>query len=453
MAISSSGIGSGLDVESIVTQLMAIERKPVTRLQTQQTKTSSQISALGKIKSAIDKLQTASEAISTASGLYSYKGTLADTTIASATTTSSAVGGTYSIEVERLASTHKLVSDVAPDTSAGGTLSIEIGSTASGSFVANGAAVPVTINAGASLTDVASAINAADAGVSATVINGADGSRLVVTSKPSGETSQIKITTTAAMSDFAFDPVTDTGGLTEKDPGQGAILKIDGITIANTSSNTVTDAITGVTLTLLKTNDDNPTQLTVSNDTSNLKTLAQDFVTAYNEARTTMKDLIKYDSTGKSTGILNGDGTVTSTLNQLREALSTVPSGVNSNYQNLFQLGITSKSDGTLTLDEDVLQTAIDSNFSGVATSLAAYGSVFNTLATNMNDTDGLITARTDSLSASSKLLTSRIEDMEKQLTYVESRYRKQYSALDTLMASFQSTSSFLSQQLASLSS
>ena len=453
MAISSSGVGSGLDVSSIVSQLMAIERQPVTRLQTRQTTYTNQISALGKIKSAIAALQTTASAMSTTDKLNSFKAMLADTTIGSATTTSSAVGGTYSLEVERLASTHKLISATTVDPSTGGTLSIEIGSTATGSFVPKSgtSAVSVTINAGATLASGASAINAADAGVSATIVNGASGAQLVVTSKASGETNQIKIST--SMSGLAFDPITPlaAGNMAQKDPGQDAILKIDGITIANTSSNTVTDAITGVTLNLTKTNDDNPTLLTISNDTSGLKTKAADFVKAYNDARAMMKDLTKYDSTGKANGVLNGDSTITSALNQLRGALSNIPAGVHSSYEHLHQLGISSQSDGTLKLDSTVLQTAIDTNFSAVATSLAAYGSVFDTLTTGMNASEGLITSRTSGLSKTSTLIGSRIDDMNRLLTQVEARYRSQYTALDTLMGKLQTTSSYLSQQLASL--
>jgi flagellar hook-associated protein 2 len=455
MAISSAGIGSGLDVNSLVSQLMSLERVPVTQLQSRQTKNGNQISAMGKIKSSIAALQTAAQAISTSSSLYSYKGTLADTTIASATTTTSAVGGAYSVEVRRLAGTHKLTSAAGADASAGGTLNIEIGSTATGSFVRKSgtSSVAVTITAGSTLSSVASAINAADSGVTATVINGESGSQLVVTSKFSGETSQVKIST--AMSGFAFDPDNPgaAGSLTQKDPGQNAILKIDGITIANTTSNTVTDAITGVTLNLTKTNIDTPTQLTISNDSSSLVTKATAFVKAYNDARTTMKDLSKYDSTGKSSGVLNGDSTVTSALNQLRSAISTVPSGVSSDYQNLSALGISSQSDGTLKLDSTVLQTAIDKNFSSAATSLAAYGTVFNTLTTAMVSSEGLISSRTDGLTATSKLFTSRIEDMNRQLTLVEARYRKQYTALDTLMGKLQTTSSYLTQHFSTTKS
>jgi len=230
-------------------------------------------------------------------------------------------------------------------------------------------------------------------------------------------------------------------------------LKIDGVTIANTSSNTVTDAITGVTLNLTKTNVGTPTQLTISNDTSNLSTKAAAFVKAYNDTRALVKTLTQYSSTSTSTsGVLNGDSTVSSALNQLRSALSTIPSGVDSSYQHLFDFGISSKSDGTLSLDTTVLQTATTANFSAVTTSLAAYGAAFDKLTTSMNASEGLITSHTTGLTATSQRITDRISQMNIQLTQVEARYRAQYTNLDTLMAKMQTTSTYLTQQLAALS-
>ncbi len=453
MPISSPGIGSGLNVNDIVTKLMALEGQGVTRLQTQQTKIDNQISAIGKIKSALANLQTAADAMSSASDLYTYKGTLADTSIATVATNSNAVGGTYSVEVERLASTHKLLSAAGADPSAGGTLTIELGSTASGSFVRkNGtSAVDVTINPGASLSDVAKAINASDAGVSATVVNGAGGAQLVVTSEASGETNQIKIST--ALSGFAFNPdaPATAGNLTQKDPGLDAILKIDGITIANTSSNVVTDAISGVTLTLTKINDNAPTTLTVANDASGLQGKAEAFVKAYNDARNTLKDLSKYDATGKNSGALNGDSTVSSAISQLRSALSNVPAGVSSAYSTLADIGIRTQSDGSLKLDATALKTAMDKDFSSVAKTLSAYGTSFDTLTGNMIGVDGLITTRTSGLNTQSDRLGDRIDQMNRQLALVEKRYRAQFTALDTMMAKFSTTSTYLSQQLAQL--
>ncbi|MEI7431782.1 MAG: flagellar filament capping protein FliD, partial [Betaproteobacteria bacterium] len=135
----------------------------------------------------------------------------------------------------------------------------------------------------------------------------------------------------------------------------------------------------------------------------------------------------------------------------LRSALSTVPSGVSSTYQGLSALGINSQLDGSLKLDSTALQTAIDTNFSAVATTLSAYGTVFDSLTTGMNASEGLITSHTSGITDTSKRLSDRIDSMNLNLVQVEARYRKQYTALDTLMGKLSTTSSYLTQQLASL--
>lgn len=454
MAISSStGLASGLNTSSIISALMAVEKLPLQRLQTQQSTVESKISALGKIKSAVAALQKAADDISTASNLYSYKGTLADTTIASATTTTKAVAGTYSVEVEQLATNHKLTSSATVNPSAGGTLTIEIGSTATGSFVPKSgtSAIPVTINAGESLSDVAEAINNADTGVSATIINGTSGPQLVLTSEETGEVNQIKITSTISGLGFDPDNPATAGNLTQSAQAKNAILKIDGITIANTTSNTVTDAITGVTLTLSKTNDNSPTQLVVSNDTTAVETKVKAFIDAYNSARSTMKDLSQYDADGDDTGVLNGDSTVSSALNQLRSLLSAVPSGASSAYQYLSDLGIESSSDGVLSIDSEALESAMETDFASVAKTISAYGAAFDTLTTEMNDSDGLITNRLTGLNSTSDDLDDRIAEQQRLIEVIQDRYESQFAALETLLASLQTTESYLTQQLASL--
>ena len=455
MTISSTGIVSGLDVTSIISGLMALERLPLERLETKLSTVESQISAMGQIKSAISSLQEAADDISDTSDLYTYKGTVADTDIASAVTTSDAVAGTYSIEVEQLATNHKLVSSTSVDTSAGGTLSIEIGSTATGSFVAKDgtSAVSVTIDANASLSEVAKAINDSDAGVTATVINGEDGAQLVVTSEETGEINQIKITSTISGLGFDPDDLSASGNLTQSVEAKNAILKIDGITIADTTSNTVTDAISGVTLTLTGTNDGDPTKLVISNDTSAVETKLQAFVDAYNTARDTMEELSQFDVEGEDTGILNGDNTVSTAMNQLRSLLSTVASGASSEYQYLSQIGVVSSSDGTLSLDTDTLESAMTTDFASVAKTIAAYGTAFSTLTTDMNDSDGLITSRIDGLNTTSTNLEDNIDKQEGLLELIQARYEAQFTALETLLASLKTTESYLTTQLASLNS
>lgn len=439
--ISSLGVGSGIDVEGLLTKLMAVESAPLTALTTRKTTYTNQISALGKIQSALATLQDSVKAFSTTSKAYSYSGTLADTSIATATATSDAVAGTYSVEVRQLAATHKLVAGTAASAAAGGTLTIKVGSSAS---------VDVTIAAGATLNDARLAINAANAGVSATIVHGSGGDQLVITSLTSGTAGEMTISS-ATLTDFTYDPVTHTGGLTQKDAAQDAIVKIDGIQIAGTTSNTVTNALTGVTLKLLKTNIDSPTTLTVSNDNSALQTKLQTFVKSYNDLVGLSKSLTAYNQTTKTAAVLNGDSTVSQVMSQLRTTIFGVPSGASSAYQTLSSLGIQVQSDGTLKLNTDTLSTAMNKDFSSVATTIAAAGTALDTAITSMLDTSGLITTRTNGLNSMIGLLNTRSEAMQRQITATEARYRAQFTALDKMMSQMQVTSTYLTQQLSAL--
>ena len=136
----------------------------------------------------------------------------------------------------------------------------------------------------------------------------------------------------------------------------------------------------------------------------------------------------------------------------MRSALSSIPSGVSSAYSYLADIGIVSKSDGTLKLDATTLKSATDKDFASVAKTLSAYGTSFATLTGNMIGVNGLITARSEGLSTQSDRLDARIDQMNRQLALVEKRYRAQFTALDTMMAKFSTTSSYLSQQLSQLS-
>lgn len=447
--ISSLGVGSGIDTESLLTKLMAIERAPINALATRKSTYNGQISALGQIKSALATLQDAIGAFSTTAKASSYTASVADGTIATATADSDAVAGSYSVEVRKLASTHKLVAAAGADPSAGGTLTIEVGSTATGSFVA-ASSVAVTIDAGATLNDVRLAINNANAGVSASIVHGTGGDQLVITSLSSGETGQMRISS-ATLAGFTYDPVSGTGGLTQKDAGENAQVFIDGIEIADTTSNTVTDAITGVTLKLLDTNTGDPTTLTVNNDTSALQDKLEAFVEAYNSVVSLTKTLTAYNQETGTAGVLNGDSTVRQVVSNLRTTLFSTPADASTAYQTLSSLGVRFQSDGTLEIDSDTLTDAMDSDFASVAKTVGSFGAALDTTISDMLDAEGLIDTRTTGLNAIIGSLESRAEELERQADAVEARYRAQFSALDKLVAQMQVTSTYLTQQLASL--
>ena len=450
--ISAPGIGSGLDINSILTQLMSLERRPIALMKNQQTVINNQISALGKMKSSLDAFNTASSELSKLSSVFT--GTLSDPSVAKVSVGSSAASGTYSLEVEQLATNHKIQTGAGVDTSTGGKLTIELGGVDNGVFTPKDGSsqIEVDIEAGASLAEVRDAINATKSGVTATIVNGKDGPQLVVTSKESGESNQIKISAEGGLAGLDFDPATKTGGMAENKAAKNAIVKIDGIEVQGTTSNTITDAVSGVTLTLTKTTAGSPVELVVAQDSATMQAKVENFVKAYNDAVSTLKDLSKYDPAGKASGVLNGDSTVTSALAQMRGVLSKVPDELKgSEFETLSALGITSNMDGTLKLDSKVLQDAMDKNMDGVSKTLSAYGAAFEKVSKEINATDGLIANRSNGLSTQSKSLDVQMERMETRMTQVEARYRAQFTALDVLMSKMQTTSSYLSQQLANL--
>jgi flagellar hook-associated protein 2 len=435
MAISSLGVGSGLDLEGLITKLMKVETQPLTRLQTKQSAYNNQISALGQIKSALASLQTAASAMKDPGKLSALKAESSDATVASASAAAGAVGGSYNVNVTQIASSHKLVSGVTPSLSAG-TLSIKVGANTEKT---------VAISAGMSLSDVASAINAQNSGATATVVNGSGGQQLVVTSNASGKDNTIKMSGVAGLE---FDPVSGTGSLSQQTAAQDAKLSIDGIAVES-ASNTVRDAVTGITLNLAKTGS---TRLTVSADDSSVREKAETFVKEYNNVISTLKTLSQYNPDGAS-GVLNGDSTVRSLMSQVRNAVSSVPAGVDpqSPLKYLFDLGISADLGGTLKLDTEKLAAALEQNPSAATQTLTAYASAFDALATRLNGDSGPIETRTQGIQQATRMLDTQMETLSLRLEKIESQYRSQFAALDTLLSKLQSTSDYLAQQISSL--
>ena len=436
MAISAPGIGSGLDINTIMKGLMAAEQVPITRLESQRTTVSTQLTALGKIKSSLATFQTASEALSKPGSLFSFAGTISDASVGKVTVGPGAIAGNYSLEVSQLATNHKVnLGDIGgATTGSAGSLTISVGGTSSAS---------IEIAAGSSLADVRDAINGSKSGVSATIING----KLVATSQESGEANEISITATGGVGSLAFDPANPGGK--EIVAAQDAKLTLDGIAMTS-ASNVVKDAASGVTLTLTKTTT-SPVTLSVTTDMEALNKKMTDFVAAYNNMRSTLNEVSKFDPTGDAHGPLNGDSTVSSVLNDMRSVLSQ-NLGSGSEFPTLVSLGIQSKADGTLEFKPDVLKAAVEKNPSGVEASLTTFGKTFSDKATALNSDTSSVANRVAGLKSKDTSLESSIASMTRQMDQVEARYRKQFSSLDVLMAKYQQTSSYLTSQLASLS-
>lgn len=476
MTISSLGAGSGLDLNGIVTSLMQVEQQPLLTLQKKEASYQARISALGNLKSGLSSLQTASQFMmlnvgqSASDKFATFKATLTDTAIATATATSSAVVGSYNLEVTSLAAAHRLTSPDSTDTVgtdavtagllAGGTLKIELGALTGDpgtyAFAADAAReLSVTVAADSTLEQMRDAINTAatDGRVSATIINGTNGKQLVLSSSQTGMSNVMKL---SGVGGFDFDPAGSGAGTLSQDALKGgqaatnAAFKLNGIA-GTSSTNAVTGALDGVTLNLLKTTSGTPTTLTVTKDNSTqILSAVTSFIKAYNESAGVMKNLGYYDATTKAAGALQGNATLRSVQNETRNLLQTKAGGTSA-YQTLSDLGVAIQKDGTLALNTTKLTAAIAADFTGVSTLLSKVGSSFKSSLDNVVGASGSITAATDGIGRLISDIDKRATLLQSRLTQIESRYRKQFSALDTLVTSMNGTSAYLTQQLANL--
>ena len=465
MATTSSISSGSIDVDAIVSGLMTIERQPLTTLQKKESSYQSKITALGTLKSKVDAFQTAARNLgsSSSSSLLGFKSTASDSSILSATAGSSAVAGTYSLTVTSLAQSQKLVAAGQTSSTAaigdgtstvvtfdfgtisGGTLTNGVYSGAS--FTSSGTTATVTIgSSNNTLQGIRDAINAADIGVTASIVNDGSGTpyRLALSSDSTGVSNSIKISTDGANASIssllAHDPA-GTQNLAETVTASNAKFTVNGIAISK-PGNTVSDAIEGVTLNLSKVGS---SSLTVERDTAAVSTAVSALVTAYNDLYTGMKNSSAY----KSGSALAGDRTLQSLQTQMREIAATaVGSGT---LTNLFQVGINFKSDGTMQLDSSKLSSAMDTNFNDVATLFngsTGFGTRFENWAKGVIGGGGTFESQTTSWNNSIKQITTQMDALEVRMKNLENMYRQQYSSLNSLLANMQSTSAYLTQQL-----
>lgn len=478
-SITSTGLGSGLDIESLVTKLMTVERQPITLLQSKEATQTAKLSSVGLVKASLSTLQSAASAISSSSLFNAYKASVADSTVASASVDSTAATGNYSIEVTALADVQKLTisdksgtekgfaaltSKITDDGNLGGKLTLSLGTTSGGTFTATtGKSVDITIDATTqTLQGMRDAINNAKVGVTATIVNdgGSTPYRLAITSNETGTNNTFQMSLSggsAPVNDLGFDPTgTATAGtnVTKLRDAADTVAKVDSITV--TSHNyVISGAIQGVTLTAAKTNIGSPTTLAVSTDTTSIQNKVTSFVKAYNDLAATIKAQTSYDSVNKKASVLTGDATVRSVQSQLRNLIGgSVGSG---SVKYLSDVGIQFQKDGTLAIDSSKFQAALNDPSKDVASLFVKNGasvgiaSQVSTLASQMISTGGAIASRTDGINATLKDMDNQIAKLQTRMTSIEARYRAQFTALDTAVASMNSTSSYLTQQITAL--
>lgn len=404
MGLSSAGIGSNLDVEGIVSKLMSVEQQPLALLQKKETSYQAKLSGFGTLKGALSQFQTAVKGLADISKFQAAKSVIGDPLVASVTANATATPGSYSLKVTQLAQAQKLVaagtaSQIAPvgsgvisfdfGTISGGTFDSVTGKYTGASFASGGAGVKtVTIDASNnSLSGIRDAINKADIGVTASIVNdgGSTPYRLTLTSTATGKTSSMKISVADTLPDTGLsallnhDPAASQA-LSQTAAGQNAELTIDGIAVSK-ASNSVSDVITGVTLNLLKENT-TATTVTVSRDTAAVTTSVNAFVKAYNDISQTLRDAAAYNPTTKQAAVLNGEATVRTIQSQVRGLMTASVAGGAGAFSRLTEIGVTLGKDGLLAVDSTKLNKVMTTNFDDLASLFASTGKATDALVT-----------------------------------------------------------------------
>ncbi len=394
----TSAVSSSIDVNSIVTQLMQVESKPLTVLQSKEAAFLSKISAYGSVKGSLSSLQTAISALSSPSLFSAQTTTSSDPTVLSGSASLLATGGSYEVTVNTLAKAQKLSSAAQASTissigsGAPTTISFQFGTVSGGTltggvyagaaFAADATQATTTLtidSSNNSLQGIRDAINRANVGVKAAIVNdGAPGTpfHLTLTSTATGAASSMKISASGGDPDVAallnYDPA-GVQNFSQTVGAQNATLTIDGQAISS-ATNSVKDAIAGVTLNLSKAGGATTT-LTLANNTAPVANAIGALVKAYNDANSTIKKMTSYDPVNKTGGLLHGDATIIAIQAKLRGTLATALAGTGDNkLTNITQLGVSFLKDGTLSLDSSKLQTALDQNFGDFATLFTAAG-------------------------------------------------------------------------------
>lgn len=440
--ITSLGVGTGLDLENIVSSLMQIERQPLDRLESKEKIINAQISAYGSFKSKLADFQTAMESLASASAFRQFQASSLDEDIFSATADSDAVIGSYNIDVTAIAERDKLASTAFSDTTniGQGTLSIAVGSD---SF---DVAIDSTNN---SLAGIRNAINNAtdNTGVIASIITDDAGSRLVLTSEDTG----IENAVTVSVSGDADGNDTDASGLsafvnanmTAITSAADAVIKVDNFTVTS-SSNTISDAIEGVTINA-KTLGSSTLEIT-RNDDAILESV-KEFASSYNA-------LMKEIKTQRS-GQLEADSTLLTIERQIRDVFNSGSAITGSSFRYLVEAGVSVDKNGEMQVDEEQVSSLLDSDFSSFVNLFSAEGEGFanrlESLADGWLQTDGLIDSREDGLNARLDTIDRQRDRMEARLATTEERIRAQYVAMDTLVSNLNSQGDYLLSQLSAL--
>jgi flagellar hook-associated protein 2 len=441
--------GSVINVSSLVSQLVASEEAPQQALIANQTQAvTAQVSALGTLQSALSTFQSALSSLDTPQAFNLQSATSSQPTAFTASASSSAAAGTYNVSVTSLASAQQIVSGHLSATGSvgDGKLQLSVG----------GQSMTISVTAGNdTLSDIANAINNAanNPGIQATVIQGTDGAHLLLSSTQTGSANTITVAETdggTALAALTYG-TGNTTNYTVASPAANAVFSVAGVG-ESSASNTINNAINGVSLTLLGPTTGTGGALTVANDTATAASNVASFVSAYNTLQGTMSSLGSFDSSSGTAGALLGSPALTGTQNLVQNVLYSFVGS--STYNSLASIGITTNQNGSLSLNSNTLQTALSNNFSAVSNLFSSSNGIATQLNSQITQTlggSGAIGDFATTLQTQENALTAQTTTLNNQMSALTASLTQQYSALNALLSSLQTTSSQLSQGFASL--
>ncbi|MGC3979883.1 MAG: flagellar filament capping protein FliD [Steroidobacteraceae bacterium] len=452
--LTALGLGSGLDIDTLVSTLTESEMSAANnRLSREQTAVTTQVSAVASLKSALSVFQASLLAFKTSSSYSTRSVTSSKESLLTAKASASAAPGTYKVIVKELATAQQLVST---SFSGGKTTSVGYGQLTIG---VGSSSFNVDIDSSkTTLANIRDAINNASGNstVSASLIYGSDGSaRLALTSNKAGAANTISVTTTGG--DGGLDALTygsgNTTHYTEEQEANDALISVAGEDHTS-SSNTISDAIDGITLNLQAADENTTVSVTVANDADNMTTLVQDFVKAYNTMQSSIAALGSYDASTQTAGALLGDPLYNGITRQLSHALIDQVSGINSIYKSLSSLGVTTDASGQLSVDEEKLSSALSADFTSVSKVISGSNGLLARVSSMLDDalsSSGSIAARDTTLDNRQEAIDKQQDLIDLRTAKVQQRYLTKFNSMDTLLAKLQNTASYLTQQFDAL--
>jgi flagellar hook-associated protein 2 len=460
--ISSLGVGSGgLDTKSIVEKLVALEKAPLAGIQLKAATVNARISAYGQIKSLVSTLSDTASSLNSLTTFNAVTATSSDSTSVTATAIGGTTANSFTVKVDSLAKAQSTASAALLPVGGAlgaGTLRLQLGkwtvSPASFTPQAGVAAVDITVSATDTVNDIASKINGAGAGVTATVLNDVSGQRLLLRSSTTGESAGFQLT----VPTDADGNTADAAGLSRLVFGSSiqyaadAKIQINGIAVSS-STNTFADVVSGVTLKAVAPNTA-PAQVDVSANKSVVTDAVNKFVAAYNKVNDLLNELTKYNPATKDTGMLQGDATAIGLQNTLRGILQSTTSG--SAYSRLADVGITQQLGGDLAVDGTKFDAALANGdevkklFKSTSGNTLTDGVAvkFANFTKGLLATDGLFSSKDASLKRQLDLNAKDQVALNAKVARVETELNRRYSALDVQLSSLNSLSAYITQQV-----